>query len=128
MLGNILYLTAGTIGVWLLQTLKGLFKLEGRTMMWVAILVSLGLGVVVTGVTNPAGFAAILAAPWLIFTGGSAVFATSEVIYKEMAKKFDLSLAGMVSTPDAPAVKSVAAPRPRAAAPAVLRIGAKKGR
>jgi hypothetical protein len=127
MLGNILYLTVGTIGVWLLQTLKGLFKLEGRTMMWVAILVSLGLGVVVTGVTNPAGFAAILAAPWLIFTGGSAVFATSEVIYKEMSKKFDLSLGGMVTAP-VDTVTTTATVKSRLAQPLVVKAIAKKGR
>ena len=127
MLGDVLYLVAGGVATWLLQTVKAVFKLSGRGMVWAAVLVSLVLGVVVTGLSNPVGFAAILAAPWLIFTGGSAVFATAQVIYKELAAKYDLSVEGMVTAPDATA-KAVAAPRPRTAAPAVLKIGAKKGR
>jgi hypothetical protein len=127
MLGDILYLGAGTIGVWLLQTIKGLFKLEGRAMLWVSIIVSIILGAVVTGMTNPAGFAAILASPWLIFTGGSAVFATAEVIYKEMAKKFDLSVAGMVTAP-ADTVSSTATAKARLSQPLVVKDIAKKGR
>jgi hypothetical protein len=125
MFGDVLYLVAGGVATWLLQTVKAVFKLSGRGMVWAAVFVSLVLGVAVTGLSNPAGFAAILAAPWLIFTGGSAVFATAPVIYKELAAKYDLSVEGMVTDT---AAKSVAAPRPRAAAPAVLKIGAKKGR
>jgi hypothetical protein len=125
MFGDVLYLVAGGVATWLLQTVKAVFKLSGRGMVWAAVFVSLVLGVAVTGLSNPAGFAAILAAPWLIFTGGSAVFATAQVIYKELAAKYDLSVEGMVNAPDATA-KSIAAPRPRAAAPSVLKIGAKK--
>jgi hypothetical protein len=55
------------------------------------------------------------------------VFATAQVIYKELAAKYDLSVEGMVNAPDA-TTKAVATPRPRAAAPSVLKIGAKKGR
>ena len=93
MVGDLLYLIAGGAATWLLQALKAVFKLQGRAMMWMAILVSLALGVVVTGFTS--GWAALLATPWLIFTGGSAVFATAQVIYKELAAKFDLSVDGM---------------------------------
>lgn len=126
MVGDLLFLLMGGIATFLLQTIKGLFKLQGVGMMWAAIFVSLILGVVSTGLTNPAGFAVLLATPWLIFTSGSAVFATSTVIYKGLAAKFDLSLEGMITASDAPVAKSVAAPAPRKAAPSVLKIGAKK--
>ena len=122
MLGDVLYLVAGGLATFVLQSIKALFKLEGRAMMWAAVLVSLALGVLVTGLTT--GWAVLLSTPWVIFTGGSAVFATAQVIYKELAAKFDLSLAGMV---EAPSVTSTATIRARTAVPTVVKL-AKKGR
>ena len=124
MVGDLLYLIAGGAATWILQALKAVFKLEGRAMMWMAILVSLALGVVVTGFTS--GWAALLATPWLIFTGGSAVFATAQVIYKELAAKFDLSVGGMVvddttTTTAAPKARA-AAPKARVASPIVAAV------
>ena len=116
MFGEVLYLVAGGLATFILQALKGVLKLEGRAMMWAAVLVSLGLGVAVTGLTS--GWAVLLATPWVIFTGGSAVWATATVIYKELAAKFDLSLEGMEAANGTPAT--------RTAAPAVVKVAAKR--
>ena len=88
--GDLLYLVSGTLAVWLLQALKKWFKLEGRAMLWASVLVCLALGVITSIVTQDGGWLAILANPWLVLTGGGTVFATAQIIYKEVAKKMGL--------------------------------------
>jgi len=88
--GDILYLAAGTAATWLLQRIKSWFKLSSRAMLWVSVIVCLALGFVVSAVTKDGGIAAILANPWMILTGGGAVFGTATVIYKEVAKRMQL--------------------------------------
>lgn len=88
--GDLLYLISGTVAVWILQGAKKLFKLEGRAMLWAAVIVCLALGVVTSIAVKDGGVAALLANPWLILTGGGTVFATAQLVYKEVAKKMDL--------------------------------------
>ncbi len=124
MVGDLLYLVSGGVATWLLQFLKAALRLQGRGMMWAAVIVSLALGVVTTGLTS--GWAILLNTPWVIFTSGSAVFATATVIYKGLAAKFDLSLEGMLeANGETVTAKAVTTPKARTAAPVALKIGTK---
>lgn len=89
---DLLMLIAGSVAVPLLQFLKQIFKLEGKPMMWFAVLISLALAVIISILSNNGGAAQIVANPMLILQGGGLIFGTAQVIYRGLQEKMDLSL------------------------------------
>lgn len=87
---TLLTLLVGSVLVPILQWIKVKFKWSGTLMLWASVVISIAFGVIVSILMKDGGVEAIAANPSLILTGGGAVFATAQVVYKIFKDKLNL--------------------------------------
>lgn len=73
-----------------LQGIKRVLGIAGKTMEWFAFVFCFGVGIAIALVTGIAT-GEQLASPFYLFGSGSAVFAITRIIYRTVADKLKLS-------------------------------------